>query len=138
MGLQDVTTTANGSKPVRSKAPAPRARHVPQGEGAYKTIAAVAEELGVATHVLRFWESKFPAIKPLKQQGGRRFYGPEDVLLLKHIRHLLYEKGLTIRGVQTTLAAQSPRQLKHQAALTPTMLLQELKTIRTLLGDGPA
>lgn len=136
-------TAVNGTNPEhtkagRSKAPAPRARHVPQGERAYKTIAAVAEELGVATHVLRFWENKFAAIKPLKQQGGRRFYGPDDVLLLKHIRHLLYDKGLTIRGVQTELAAQTPRQLKQQVALTPALLLQELKTIRTLLRDDTA
>ena len=130
----DSPVSAAAGRP--KKAPAPRARHVPNGEHAYKTIAAVAEELNVATHVLRFWESKFPTIKPLKQRGGRRFYSPADVTLLRYVRHLLYEQGLTIRGVQAHLAQQSPRQIQQQAAMTPAAVLKELADIRDLL-RGP-
>lgn len=67
---------------------------------ALRTISEAADLLGVETHVLRFWESKFKQIKPMKRRGGRRYYRPEDVELLKNIRHYLYEKGFTIRGVQ--------------------------------------
>ena len=68
--------------------------------GAFRTISEVAEELGVPQHVLRFWETKFLQVKPLKRGGGRRYYRPEDVALLSEIRALLYEDGYTIRGVQ--------------------------------------
>lgn len=70
---------------------------------AFRTIAEVAGELDLPAHVLRFWESKFPQIKPLKRRGGRRYYRPEDVSLLRHIRTLLYTEGYTIRGVQKLL-----------------------------------
>lgn len=70
---------------------------------AYRTISEVAEEIDVPAHVLRFWESKFPAVKPLKRGGGRRYYRPEDVEALRRIRKLLYEDGFTIRGVQKLL-----------------------------------
>jgi Predicted transcriptional regulators len=70
---------------------------------AFRTIAEVAGELDLPAHVLRFWESKFPQIKPLKRRGGRRYYRPEDVSLLRHIRALLYTEGYTIRGVQKLL-----------------------------------
>jgi DNA-binding transcriptional MerR regulator len=68
--------------------------------GAFRTISEVAEELAVPQHVLRFWETKFLQVKPLKRGGGRRYYRPEDVALLSEIRSLLYEDGYTIRGVQ--------------------------------------
>ena len=68
--------------------------------GAFRTISEVADELGVPQHVLRFWETKFLQVKPLKRGGGRRYYRPEDVALLSEIRALLYEDGYTIRGVQ--------------------------------------
>ena len=67
---------------------------------AFRTIAEVAEELGVATHVLRFWETKFLQIKPMKRSGGRRYYRPDDVELVRRIRDFLYEKRYTIEGVQ--------------------------------------
>ena len=67
---------------------------------AFRTISEVADELEVAQHVLRFWESKFNAIKPMKRGGGRRYYRPEDIALLKRIRNLLYADGYTIKGVQ--------------------------------------
>ncbi len=73
---------------------------VNKSKSAFRTIAEVAEELGVATHVLRFWETKFTQIKPMKRSGGRRYYRPDDVELVKTIKHYLYEKRYTIEGVQ--------------------------------------
>ena len=73
---------------------------VNKSKAAFRTIAEVAEELGVATHVLRFWETKFPLIKPMKRSGGRRYYRPDDVELVRRIRDFLYEKRYTIEGVQ--------------------------------------
>ena len=76
---------------------------------AFRTISEVAEELDVPQHVLRFWESRFREIKPMKRGGGRRYYRPEDVDLLRGIRHLLYGEGYTIRGVQRLLKEQGLR-----------------------------
>lgn len=73
---------------------------------AFRTISEVAEELDVPKHVLRFWEQKFPQIKPMKRGGGRRYYRPEDLELLRGIRHLLHREGYTIRGVQKILRTQ--------------------------------
>lgn len=73
---------------------------VNKSKAAFRTIAEVAEDLGVATHVLRFWETKFPQIKPMKRNGGRRYYRPDDVELVRRIRDFLYEKRYTIEGVQ--------------------------------------
>ncbi len=70
---------------------------------AFRTISEVAGELDVPQHVLRFWESKFSQIKPLKRGGGRRYYRPEDIALLRRIRSLLYDDGYTIKGVQKLL-----------------------------------
>jgi DNA-binding transcriptional MerR regulator len=71
-----------------------------KSKSAFKTIAEVADELGVATHVLRFWETKFSQIKPMKATGGRRYYRPDDVEILKLIKGLLYGKRYTIEGAQ--------------------------------------
>jgi DNA-binding transcriptional MerR regulator len=76
---------------------------------AFRTISEAAEELDLPQHVLRFWETRFATIKPLKRGGGRRYYRPEDVLLLKGIRRLLYDQGFTIKGVQRILKEQGPR-----------------------------
>ena len=73
---------------------------VNKSKAAFRTIAEVAEELGVATHVLRFWETKFPQIKPMKRSGGRRYYRPDDVEIVRTIKNFLYEKRYTIEGVQ--------------------------------------
>jgi DNA-binding transcriptional MerR regulator len=73
---------------------------------AFRTISEVASELEVPQHVLRFWESRFREIKPMKRGGGRRYYRPDDVGLLRGIRHLLYGEGYTIRGVQRILKEQ--------------------------------
>ena len=70
---------------------------------AFRTIGEVAEDLDLPAHVLRFWESKFPQLKPLKRGGGRRYYRPEDVVLLRRIQQCLYRDGYTIRGVQKLL-----------------------------------
>lgn len=76
---------------------------------AFRTISEAAEELDLPQHVLRFWETRFNTIKPLKRGGGRRYYRPEDVLLLRGIRHLLYDQGFTIKGVQRILKDQGSR-----------------------------
>ena len=82
---------------------------------AFRTISEVAEALDTPAHVLRFWESRFPQIRPVKRAGGRRYYRPADVALLTGIKHLLHEEGLTIRGVQKILREQGVR---HVAALS--------------------
>lgn len=74
-----------------------------KSDAAFRTTGEVSEELELPAHVLRFWESKFPEIKPLKRGGGRRYYRPEDVDLLRRIREFLYQEGYTIRGVQKLL-----------------------------------
>ncbi|MGE0613278.1 MAG: MerR family transcriptional regulator [Hyphomicrobiales bacterium] len=76
---------------------------------AFRTISEVAEDLDVPKHVLRFWEVKFSQLKPMKRGGGRRYYRPEDVDLLKGIRQLLYSEGYTIKGVQRILREQGIR-----------------------------
>ncbi len=78
---------------------------------AFRTISEVADELDVQQHVLRFWETKFTQVKPLKRGGGRRYYRPEDVALLKKIHHLLYTEGYTIKGVQKLLKGQGKAQI---------------------------
>ncbi len=76
---------------------------------AFRTISEVAQDLDVPQHVLRFWESRFRDIKPMKRGGGRRYYRPEDINLLRGIRHLLYGEGYTIRGVQRILKEQGAK-----------------------------
>ena len=70
---------------------------------AFRTISEVAEDLDLPQHVLRFWETRFTQIKPMKRGGGRRYYRPQDVELIKGIRHMLYDQGYTIKGVQKLL-----------------------------------
>jgi DNA-binding transcriptional MerR regulator len=82
---------------------------VEKAPDAFRTISEVAEELDVPQHVLRFWESRFREIRPMKRGGGRRYYRPDDVDLLRGIRHLLYGEGYTIRGVQRLLKEQGQR-----------------------------
>ena len=89
--------------------PAAASRRAGKSGGAYRTTGEVSEELDLPAHVLRFWESKFPEIKPLKRGGGRRYYRPEDVDLLRQIRQFLYQEGYTIRGVQKLLRDGAPR-----------------------------
>ncbi|WP_374516142.1 MerR family transcriptional regulator [Brevundimonas sp.] len=80
---------------------------------AFRTISEAAEEVGAPQHVLRFWETKFAFITPLKRAGGRRFYRPQDVVLLKAVRRLLHDEGLTIKGVQRLHKDQGLKKLAH-------------------------
>src|SRR5438445_6439899 len=73
---------------------------------AFRTISEVAGELDLPLHVLRFWETRFPQVKPLKRAGGRRYYRPRDIEILRAIKHLLYGQGYTIKGVQGVLTEQ--------------------------------
>jgi DNA-binding transcriptional MerR regulator len=75
-------------------------RHDNKSEHAFRTISEVSEELDVPQHVLRFWESRFSQIKPLKRKGGRRYYRPEDIAIIRRIKTLLYSQGYTIKGAQ--------------------------------------
>ena len=85
-------------------------RRTGKSEAAFRTISEVADELDVPQHVLRFWEGKFPQVKPLKRGGGRRYYRPDDVALLRRIRDLLYSEGYTIKGVQKLLKEGGSRE----------------------------
>ncbi len=98
--------------PIENEAPPAVASHAELGAaarrpgkaaGAFRTISEVANDLNVPQHVLRFWETRFTQIRPLKRAGGRRYYRPEDVELLRRIRQLLYNNGYTIKGVQRLL-----------------------------------
>jgi DNA-binding transcriptional MerR regulator len=96
----------------------------PKGKSAaaFRTISEVATALEMPQHVLRFWETRFPQIKPLKRGGGRRYYRPEDVALLQDIRRLLYSEGYTIKGVQRLLrdgALKAGRTTVHEASSSP-------------------
>ena len=119
---------------------------------AFRTISEVANELNIPQHVLRFWESKFNQIKPMKRGGGRRYYRPEDIGLLRSIRDLLYHDGYTIKGVQRLLreggakslvenqemagALSSPAAVTSAAGIHAELreLLKELEALRSLLG----
>jgi DNA-binding transcriptional MerR regulator len=81
----------------------------PKSAAAFRTIGEAADELDVPAHVLRFWETRFPQLRPVKRSGGRRYYRPEDIELLRRIRHWLYQDGYTIRGVQQLLENQPPQ-----------------------------
>ena len=94
-----------------------------KSEDAFRTISEAAEELDLPQHVLRFWETRFPQIRPLKRGGGRRYYRPDDVELLRVIRHLLYSDGYTIKGVQRMLKERGVRavlEVRNEAAAAPT------------------
>ena len=90
-------------------------RHGGKSAAAFRTISEVAEDLDVPQHVLRFWETKFSQVRPLKRGGGRRYYRPEDVELLRHIRDLLYTEGYTIKGVQRLLRETGGRVTEEPA-----------------------
>ena len=128
---------------------------VNKSKAAFRTIAEVAEDLGVATHVLRFWETKFPQIKPMKRSGGRRYYRPDDVQLVKTIRDYLYEKRYTIEGVQKVFKEKGVKELlgeeiqkdffaeeagevslDEKSRRLITDIIGELKTLREELSDS--
>jgi DNA-binding transcriptional MerR regulator len=92
------------SDPLNDMALPPAGRSRPKkAPNAFRTISEVADELHIPQHVLRFWETKFPQVKPLKRGGGRRYYRPDDIALLRRISDLLYIQGYTIKGVQRLL-----------------------------------
>ena len=107
------------NSPGRPAGPRSAGRRAAKAPGAFRTISEVASELSVPQHVLRFWESKFPQIKPLKRGGGRRYYRPEDITLLRVIRGLLYDEGYTIRGVQKVLKEGGLKGPAPDSAATP-------------------
>ncbi len=91
---------------------------------AFRTIGEVSDELDVPKHVLRFWEGRFPQLKPMKRGGGRRFYRPEDVLLLRGIHHLLHKAGYTIKGVQRILREHGTDMVKLSDGATAPLAAQ--------------
>ena len=132
-------------------AKSPYPRRISKSSAAFRTISEVAEELDLPQHVLRFWETKFPQIKPMKRGGGRRYYRPEDIVLLARIRRWLYDDGYTIKGVQKLLKdgvtddddglpeaaavpAPEPAPPAGGRAAQLGAILAELKDIRALLG----
>src|SRR5205814_4593171 len=102
-----------------TRANAAAARRTGKSSAAFRTTGEVSEELDLPAHVLRFWESKFPEIKPLKRGGGRRYYRPEDIDLLRRIRRCLYQDGYTIRGVQRLLNEGGAEPAAAAAVLIP-------------------
>jgi DNA-binding transcriptional MerR regulator len=84
---------------------------VTKGPQAFRTISEASDELGVPQHVLRFWETKFSFIRPMKRAGGRRFYRPQDIAVLKGVRALLHDDGYTIKGVQRLHKEQGVKRL---------------------------
>jgi DNA-binding transcriptional MerR regulator len=98
-----------------------------KSDSAFLTISEVASELNVPQHVLRFWETRFPQIKPLKMRGGRRYYRPEDVVVLNKIKTLLYSQGYTIKGARKAIHSgadildMAPQQQEPQAVQAETI-----------------
>jgi len=131
-----------------------RARRVEKSADAFRTISEVADELEVPQHVLRFWETKFAQIRPLKRGGGRRYYRPEDIDLLRAIRGLLYDKGYTIKGVQKLIregglkladgsapvdfapAQPASEEAEAAPAAAPRSPMADLPLFRATLTDG--
>jgi DNA-binding transcriptional MerR regulator len=95
--------------------PAAQSTPIEKGPEAYRTIREVADSMDLPQHVLRFWETRFPQIRPLKRAGGRRYYRPDDIERLKLIRRLLYDEGYTIKGVQKLFKEQGVQALSTAA-----------------------
>ena len=113
---------------TKSRTDSRRGKALEKAPDAFRTISEVAEEIDVPQHVLRFWESRFTQIRPLKRGGGRRYYRPNDVDLLRGVRHLLYGEGYTIRGVQRLLREQGQSFVQgvwRSGAETPPPALDE-------------
>jgi DNA-binding transcriptional MerR regulator len=115
-----------------------------KSEQAFRTIGELASDLGVPQHILRYWETRFPQLRPLQRAGNRRYYRPADVALAHRIHRLLNEDGYTIRGVQQLLASKAgdgeelvgatgPTPANQQAIGLPT---EELRAIRRMLADA--
>ena len=115
-----------------------------KSDAAFRTIGEVSDELGVQQHVLRYWETKFPQLRPIQRAGNRRYYRPSDVVLVRRIQSLLAQDGYTVKGVQKLLAAKGGETAVPVAppAAPPAPLaalpLDELLAIRALLVDALA
>jgi DNA-binding transcriptional MerR regulator len=119
---------------------------------AFRTIGELSEELGVAQHILRYWETKFPQLKPLQRAGNRRYYRPADVALARRIHHLLSNQGYTVRGVQKLLREQpneqppaltnkpattdEPAMFDRPRSLEPSVEIERLIELRDRLRDA--
>src|SRR6185312_8921378 len=104
-------------------------RRIEKSAQAFRTISEVATELDVPQHVLRFWESKFSQVRPLKRGGGRRYYRPEDIDLLRRIRSLLYDDGYTIKGVQRLLKEGRGRLPQQRLDVATESALESLRIV---------
>jgi DNA-binding transcriptional MerR regulator len=104
-----------------------------KGPDAFRTIGEVAAELGIAQHILRYWEGKFPQLKPLQRAGNRRYYRPQDVDLLRRIHHLLSREGYTVRGVQQLLKGKDPLPDPPEPELD---VVEALKRVRSELREA--
>ena len=117
---------------------------VQKAPGAYQTISEVSVQLDVPAHVLRFWESKFSVLKPLKRSGGRRYYRTEDIQLLKSIKSLLYDEGYTIKGAQNSLkkrtsasgSVQTNEAKQPSSAMRQSMVEAHLDKAEALLEEA--
>jgi DNA-binding transcriptional MerR regulator len=103
---------------------------------AFRTISEAADDLGLPQHVLRFWETRFPQIKPLKRGGGRRYYRPDDVELLRAIKQLLYDEGYTIKGVQRLFKEQGARVVVSVSQGKDSVV--HARDVELYPGDAPA
>ena len=108
-----------------------------KSDDAFRTIGELAEELGLPQHILRYWETRFPQLRPLQRAGNRRYYRPADVALAKRIDQLLNHEGYTIKGVQKLLSeTPAPAPAAVPTARPVALPLGELKRIRALLADA--
>jgi DNA-binding transcriptional MerR regulator len=105
----------------------------PKAAGAFRTIGEVAAELGVAQHVLRYWETRFPQLRPLQRAGNRRYYRPEDVALARRIDGLLNREGYTVKGVQQLLAREGGGVDAVAPKPAESDLLTRVRIVRDLL-----
>ena len=114
-----------------------------KSEQAFRTIGELSAELGLPQHILRYWETRFPQLRPLQRAGNRRYYRPDDVALARRINRLLNEEGYTIRGVQQLLAkggaddgASAPAPPPPATAAGPTYPIEALKALRARLAEA--
>jgi DNA-binding transcriptional MerR regulator len=116
---------------------------VGKAEGALKTISEVSEQFGIAQHILRYWETRFPQLRPLQRAGNRRYYRPADIALIARIDTLLNREGYTIRGVQKLLSrrggsAEAPAAEPAASSTARASMIVELQALRAQLANALA
>lgn len=121
----------------------PAREPVAKDDAAFRTISELSADLGVPQHILRYWETRFPQLRPLQRAGNRRYYRPADVALARRIHTLLEEEHYTIKGVQRLLAGKTAEPEPAPVAATPQnqhggVLAESLKRIRTMLAEALA